>query len=139
MVVGVGAGASAVRQRVVVVAGVASVGGLAVRASRLGVGSARISVLGVSGAVYPMMLGFGWDSPLGAAAIWRGAGELLVVALLIRGIVGLWAGLNGALRIAVSYTCVGHSLSARRGLLACLVTSLLLAAPLCTSRLVLEQ
>ena len=117
-----------VRQLARKVAVIAALIGLAVLALRFGIRSARISGMGLSGAVDPMMLGFVWDSPLGAAAIWRGAGELLVVALLIRGIVGISAGLIGALLIAVSYTFVGHSLGDPRWLLASLLTLHLLAA-----------
>ena len=117
-----------VRQLARKVAVIAALIGLAVLALRFGIRAARISGMGLSGAVDPMMLGFVWDSPLGAAAIWRGAGELLVVALLIRGIVGLLAGLIGALLIAVSYTFVGHSLGDPRWLLASLLTLHLLAA-----------
>ena len=117
-----------VRQLARKVAVIAALIGLAVLALRFGIRAARISGMGLSGAVDPMMLGFVWDSPLGVAAIWRGAGELLVVALLIRGIVGLSAGLIGALLIAVSYTFVGHSLGDPRWLLASLLTLHLLAA-----------
>ena len=117
-----------VRQLAWKVAVIAALIGLAVLALRFGIRAARISGMGLSGAVDPMMLGFVWESPLGAAAIWRGAGELLVVALLIRGIVGLSAGLIGALLIAVSYTFVGHSLGDPRWLLASLLTLHLLAA-----------
>ena len=117
-----------VRQLARKIAVIAALIGLAVLALRFGIRAARISGMGLSGAVDPMMLGFVWDSPLGAAAIWRGAGELLVVALLIRGIVGLSAGLIGALLIAVSYTFVGHSLGDPRWLLASLLTLHLLAA-----------
>lgn len=117
-----------VRQLARKVAVIAALIGLAVLALRFGIRAARISGMGLSGAVDPMMLGFVWDSPLGAAAIWRSAGELLVVALLIRGIVGLSAGLIGALLIAVSYTFVGHSLGDPRWLLASLLTLHLLAA-----------
>jgi putative copper resistance protein D len=117
-----------VRQLARKIAVIAALIGLAVLALRFGIRAARISGMGLSGAVDPMMLGFVWDSPLGAAAIWRGAGELLVVALLIRGIVGLSAGLIGALLIAVSYTFVGHSLGDPRWLLASLLTVHLLAA-----------
>jgi putative copper resistance protein D len=117
-----------VRQLARKIAVIAALIGLAVLALRFGIRAARISGMGLSGAVDPMMLGFVWDSPLGAAAIWRGAGELLVVALLIRSIVGLSAGLIGALLIAVSYTFVGHSLGDPRWLLASLLTLHLLAA-----------
>ena len=117
-----------VRQLARKVAVIAALIGLAVLALRFGIRAARISGMGLPGAVNPMMLGFVWDSPLGVAAIWRGAGELLVVTLLIRGIVGLSAGLIGALLIAVSYTFVGHSLGDPRWLLASLLTLHLLAA-----------
>ncbi|MEL6959659.1 MAG: CopD family protein [Pseudomonadota bacterium] len=117
-----------VRQLARKVAVIAALTGLAVLALRFGIRAARISGMGLPGAIDPMMLGFVWDSPLGVAAIWRGAGELLVVALLIGGIVGLSAGLIGALLIAVSYTFVGHSLGDPRWLLASLLTLHLLAA-----------
>lgn len=117
-----------VRQLARKVAVFAALTGLAVLALRFGIRAARISGMGLPGAIDPMMLGFVWDSPLGVAAIWRGAGELLVVALLIRSIVGLSAGLIGALLIAVSYTFVGHSLGDPRWLLASLLTLHLLAA-----------
>ncbi|WP_299734104.1 CopD family protein [uncultured Tateyamaria sp.] len=117
-----------VRQLARNVAVIAALVGLAVLALRFGIRAARISGMGLPGAVDPMMLGFVWDSPLGAAAIWRGAGELLVVASLIRGIAGLSAGLIGALMIAVSYTFVGHSLGDPRWLLVSLLTLHLLAA-----------
>ncbi|WP_299416953.1 CopD family protein [uncultured Sulfitobacter sp.] len=110
------------------VAVIAALIGLAVLALRFGIRAARISGMGISGSVDPMMLGFVWDSPLGSAAIWRGAGELLIVAMLIRGVVGLSAGLIGALLIAMSYTFVGHSLGEPRWLLASLLTLHLLAA-----------
>jgi len=117
-----------VRQLARKVAVIAALIGLAVLALRFGIRAARISGMGLSGAVDPMMLGFVWDSPLGAAAIWRGVGELLVVALLIRANFGLSAGLIGALLIAVSYTFVGHSLGDPRWLLASLLTLHLLAS-----------
>ena len=117
-----------VRQLARKVAVIAALIGLAVLALRFGIRAARISGMGLSGAVDPMMLGFVWARQLGTAAIWRGAGELLVVALLIRGVVGLSAGLIGALLIAVSYTFVGHSLGDPRWLLASLLTLHLLAA-----------
>lgn len=107
---------------------IAALIGLAVLALRFGIRAARISGMGFPGAVDPMMLGFVWDSPLGAAAIWRGAGELLVVAVLLKGVVGLGTGLIGALLIAVSYAFVGHSLGDPRWLLALLLTLHLLAA-----------
>lgn len=107
---------------------IAALIGLALLALRFGIRSARISGMGLPGAIDPMMLGFVWDSPLGAAAIWRGAGQLLVVAVLLRGVFGLGAGLIGALLIAVSYTFVGHSLGDPRWLLASLLTLHLLAA-----------
>ena len=92
-----------VRQLARKIAVIAALIGLAVLALRFGIRAARISGMGLPGAVDPMMLGFVWDSPLGAAAIWRGTGELLVVALLIRGVVGLSAGLIGGLLVAVCY------------------------------------
>ena len=110
------------------IAVIAALIGLAVLAFRFGIRSARISGMGLPGAFDLMMLGFVWDSPLGTTAIWRVLGELLVLMLLIRGVVGVGAGLIGALLIAVSYTFVGHSLSDPRWLLASLLTLHLLAA-----------
>ncbi|MEJ6389796.1 copper resistance D family protein [Gymnodinialimonas ulvae] len=101
--------------------------GLAALALRFGIRSARISGMGFEGAVDPMILGLVWDSPLGTAALWRGAGELLILAVLIEGTIGLAASLLGALLVAVSYTLVGHSLGDPRWLLAGLVGVHLLA------------
>jgi putative copper resistance protein D len=117
-----------VRQLARKIAVIAALIGLAVLALRFGIRASRISGMGLQGAFDPMMLGFVWDSPLGTAAIWRGAGELLVLAVLLRGVVGLSMGLIGALLIAVSYTFVGHSLGDPRWLLASLLTVHLLAA-----------
>lgn len=119
---------SDVRRMARKIAVIAALIGLAVLALRFGIRAARISGMGLPGAVDPMMLGFVWDSPLGTAAVWRGAGELLIVALLIEGVVGLGAGLIGAVLIAASYTFVGHSLGDPRWLLASLLTLHLLAA-----------
>jgi len=101
--------------------------GLAVLALRFGIRSARISGMGLEGALDPLMLGLVWDSPLGTAALWRGAGGLLILAVLIERTIGLMASLLGALLVAVSYTLVGHSLGDPRWLLAGLVGAHLLA------------
>ena len=106
---------------------IAALLGLAVLALRFGIRSARISGMGFEGAVDPIMLGLVWDSPLGTAALWRGAGELLILAVLIEGTIGLTASLLGALLVAVSYTLVGHSLGDPHWLLAVLVGMHLLA------------
>jgi len=100
---------------------------LAVLALRFGIRAARISGMGLPGAVDPMMLGFVWDSPLGTAAIWRGAGALLIIVIVIEGVVGVGVGVIGAVLIAMSYTFVGHSLGDPRWLLASLLTVHLLA------------
>lgn len=110
------------------IAVIAALAGLAILALRFGIRAARISGMGFAGAVDPMMLGFVWDSPLGNAAILRSAGEVLVLALLLKGAFGLGAGLVGALLIAASYTFVGHSLGDPRWILASLLTIHLLAA-----------
>ncbi|MEL6452744.1 MAG: CopD family protein [Pseudomonadota bacterium] len=101
--------------------------GLVVLALRFGIRSARISGMGLEGAIDPMMLGLVWDSPLGTAALWRGVGELLILAVLIEGTIGLAASLLGALLVALSYALVGHSLGDPRLLLAALVAAHLLA------------
>ena len=75
----------------------------------------------------PTMLGFVWQSPLGTAAIWRGAGEAAILAILLPG-AGRWIALGGTLAVAVSYTQVGHTLSDPRWALAGLLAAHLLAA-----------
>ncbi|WP_316015735.1 CopD family protein [Roseobacter sp. HKCCA0434] len=116
------------RRRVRKIAVIAAMTGLAVLAMRFGIRAARISGMGLQGAVDPMMLGFVWESPLGTAALWRSAGELLVLALLVEGTVGLALGLVGALFVAVSYTLVGHSLGDPRWLLSAMLVLHLLSA-----------
>ncbi len=101
--------------------------GIVVLALQIGVRSARISGMGLEGAVDPVMLGLVWDSPLGTAALWRVTGGLLILAVLTESTTGLTASLLGALLIAVSYTLVGHSLGDPRWLLAVLVGVHLLA------------
>ncbi len=110
------------------IAVVAALIGLAVLALRFGIRAARISGMGLAGVTNPMMLAFVWDSPLGTAAVWRGTGEVLIIALLMRGAIGLGVALIGALLIALSYTFVGHSLGDPRWLLAALLTLHLLCA-----------
>lgn len=106
---------------------IAALLGLAVLALRFGIRSARISGMGLSGAVDPMMLGLVWDSPLGTAAIWRGAGAALILGVLIPGVFGLIASLTGTLIVAGSYAMVGHSLGEPREVLAALLVVHLLA------------
>jgi putative copper resistance protein D len=108
-------------------AAVAAVVGLSVLVVQFGIRSARISGLGLRGATDAVMLGLVWDSPLGTAALWRGAGQLLVLAVLSKGRGGLAAGLVGAVLIAVSYAFVGHSLGDPRWLLGGLLIVHLLA------------
>ena len=69
--------------------------GLVVLVLQFGIRSARISGMGLEGAIDPMMLGLLWDSPLGMAALWRGAGQLLILAVLIKGTIGLALSLLG--------------------------------------------
>lgn len=101
--------------------------GLAVLALRFGIRAARISGLGLPGALDPVMLGFVWNSPLGTAALWQAAGALLIVAWMAGGVIGLGVALVGTLVIAMSYSFVGHSLGDPRALLAGLLTAHLLA------------
>ena len=101
--------------------------GLAVLAVRFGIRAARISGMGLGGAIDPMMLGFVWESPLGTAAIWRGMGELAILTVLIPRI-GRWIALAGSLAVAISFAQVGHSLGAPRAPLAMLLVLHLLAA-----------
>ncbi|WP_299960870.1 CopD family protein [uncultured Roseobacter sp.] len=119
---------SEARQLARKIAVIAALLGVAVLAARFGIRAARISGMGLPGAVDPMMLSFVWDSPLGTAAIWRGLGALLVVAIVIEATLGLVVGLIGAFLIALSYTFVGHSLGDPRWLLATLLTFHLLTA-----------
>lgn len=101
--------------------------GLAVLALRFSIRAARISGMGLEGATDPMMLGFVWDSPLGTAALWRGVGELAILATLLPRF-GQWIALAGSLAVAISYAHVGHSLGDPRTTLAVLLVIHLLAA-----------
>ena len=101
--------------------------GIVVLALQFGIRSARISGMGLEGAIDPVMLGLVWDSPLGTAALWRTTGKLLIFAVLIESTIGMTVSLLGTLLIAVSYTLVGHSLGDPRWLLAALVGVHLLA------------
>jgi len=101
--------------------------GLAVLAVRFGIRAARISGMGLEGATDPMMLGFVWDSPLGTAAIWRGIGELAIVAILVPRF-GQWIALVGSVAIATSFAQVGHALGEPRAALVVLIVLHLLAA-----------
>ena len=101
--------------------------GLAVRAVRFGIRAARISGMGFEGATDPMMLGFVWESPLGAAAIWRGLGELAILAILVPRI-GQWIALVGTFAVAISFAQVGHTLGEPRVALVVLLVLHLLAA-----------
>ena len=105
----------------------AALAGLLVLPLRFGIRAARISGMGLAGATDPTMLGFVWQSPLGAAAIWRGLGEAAILTVLLPG-AGLWVALCGALAVAVSYAQVGHSLGEPRAALAALLVLHLLAA-----------
>lgn len=106
----------------------AALAGLAILVLRFGIRAARLSGMGLDGATDVMMLGLVWDSPLGTAALWRGAGEVLILGLLIEGTIGVGLGLVGTLLVAISYTFVGHSLGDPRWLLAGLLILHLLAA-----------
>ena len=122
---GVGEGILRLTRRVTAAAALM---GLLVLAARFGIRAARISGMGLPGAVDATMLGFVWDSPLGSAATWRGAGEALVLLVLLRHPAATVPALAGAVAIAVSYTQVGHSLGEPRWLLGTLLTAHLLAA-----------
>jgi len=101
--------------------------GLAVLALRFGIRAARISGMGFEGATDPMMLGFVWESPLGTAAIWRGIGELAILAVLVHRL-GQWIALVGSLAVAISFVQVGHALGDPRMVLAVLLALHILAA-----------
>ena len=101
---------------------------LAVLALRLGIRSARISGMGLDSMTDPTMLGVVWDSPLGAAALWRGFGAALALFALVPSRVALIPAALGAVLIAISYAQVGHSLGEPRWLLGSLLVAHLLAA-----------
>ena len=101
--------------------------GLAVLAVRFGIRAARISGMGIEGATDAMMLGFVWESPLGTAAIWRGLGEVAILALLIPR-VGQWIAMAGTVAVAISFAQVGHALGEPKAALAVLLVLHLLAA-----------
>ena len=101
--------------------------GLTVLAIRIGIRAARISGMGFEGATDPMMLGFVWESPLGTAAIWRGFGELAILAVLVPRI-GQWIALLGSLAVAISFAQVGHALGDPRMILVVLLALHLLTA-----------
>jgi copper resistance protein D len=117
-----------VRRLAIRIAVVAAVLLISVLALRFGIRAARISGMGLPGMVDPMMLGFVWDSPLGTAALWRGAGAVLVLSILVRGPFGLVVALFGTLLIAISYSFVGHSLGDTRWLLVSVLVLHLLSA-----------
>lgn len=100
---------------------------LVILALRFGIRAARISGMGIAGARDAMMLGLIWDSPLGTAALWRGAGAALVVGLVLPGRAGVIAGLAGAGGMAASFAMVGHSLGEPRAVLGALVAVHVLA------------
>lgn len=100
---------------------------VAVLALRFGIRSARISGMGLEGMTDATMLGFVWSSPLGSAAIWRGAGAALVLFVVLRNAAGMLLGVAGAVLIAASYAQVGHSLGEPRWLLGSLLVAHLLA------------
>ena len=101
--------------------------GLAVLAIRFGIRAARISGMAFDGATDPLMLGFVWESPLGTAALWRGIGELAILAILVPRI-GQWIALAGSVAIAISFSQVGHALGEPRAALTVLLVLHLLAA-----------
>ena len=100
---------------------------LAVLALRFGIRAARISGMGWAAMADPLMLGFVWDSPLGTAALWRGAGAALVLLVVVPSRIALGVAVAGASMIAVSYAQVGHSLGEPRAWLAALLVLHLLA------------
>lgn len=101
--------------------------GLTVLALRFGIRAARISGMGFEAATDPMMLSFVWESPLGTAAIWRGVGELAILAVLMPRI-GQWIAMAGSCAVAISFAQVGHTLGEPRVALAALLVLHLLAA-----------
>lgn len=106
----------------------AAIIGLGVLALQFGVRAARISGMGLAGATDKMMLGLIWDGPLGTAALWRGVGLTLILAIAFKSAIGLLISAMGSVLIAMSYTFIGHSLGDPRWLLAGLLNIHLLAA-----------
>ncbi|RED10628.1 CopD family protein [Pontivivens insulae] len=103
------------------IAALAAVVGLLILAARFGIRAARLSGMGLEGAVDPLMLGLIWDSPLGAAAVWRAGGEALILTVLFARGFWLIPALIGAIMVAYSFTLVGHSLGEPRMLLGSLL------------------
>ncbi|WP_092782226.1 CopD family protein [Jannaschia pohangensis] len=101
---------------------------LPILAVRFGIQAARISGMGLDGAMDPFMLGIIWDGPRGTLAIWKAVGAVLVLGVVLDRAVGTLLSLCGALLIAVSQTLVGHSLGDPRLVLASLLAVHLLAA-----------
>ena len=64
--------------------------GALVLALRFGIRAARISGMGIAGMTEPVMLGLVWNSPLGTAALWSGAGWIMMLGLLRHGL--FWKG-----------------------------------------------
>lgn len=100
---------------------------LAVLAVRFGIRAGRISGMGAAGMIDPLMLGIVWDSPLGWAALWRGAGAVLILAVLFDTSVTSALSVIGSVLVASSYSLVGHSLGDPRWVLAVLLLIHLLA------------
>lgn len=107
-------------------AALAALAGLVVLAARFGLRAARISGMGLAAATDSAMLDFVWQSPLGAAALWRAAGEAAILAVLWPR-AGGWIALGGAVAVALSYAQVGHTLAYPRWALATLLVVHLLA------------
>ncbi|MFK7745893.1 MAG: copper resistance D family protein [Roseobacter sp.] len=105
----------------------AAIAGSVLLAMRFGIRAARISGMGVAGMTDMMMLSLIWEGPLGSAAVMRGVGALMVLAILFRGVFASTLALIGSGLIAVSYAQIGHALGDPRWVLATLLTVHLLA------------
>lgn len=115
------ADAAAARRLATRIALAAAIVGLVVLAIRFGLRAARISGMGLSGAIDAMMLSLVWESPLGSAAIWRVAGFAVILGLPLRPITPFVAG-AGALCLAASFAFVGHALGEPGTVLGVLIT-----------------
>lgn len=101
---------------------------LVATALQIGLRAVRISGMGAAGMFDPMMLQLVWESPLGHSAMWRGAGLLLLLLILWRGMPGRVIAAVGAVLLALSFSFVGHAQGDPSWILSFLLTLHLLAA-----------
>ena len=106
----------------------AAILGAFVLALRVGVRAARISGMGLDGALDATMLSIVWESPLGSAGVLRLIAYGFILLLLLRAVWARRMALVGSVLLGVSFAQVGHSLGEPRWILGVLVTVHILAA-----------